>query len=232
MNAASLYKDASYYFPLNNRVNLLNLNGLTWAIDSEEMTEVSGVNDIALQGTSNSKFATLLARDQGCPSNPDLCFGVTVAFWFKYTFKFQNNGDQVDQYFLTTGGMHTNYGIGFEISERGIDRNEELRFVVRKSDSQCIFETKFPILIWMHVTFTWDGNELVIFRNGDKITDFEWHECEAGSFGTFTADNFTRIGIEQANAAYDEFALWDIVLPEQHLREIVTFYEGTFQERL
>ena len=222
MTSATLYKEAQYYFPFDNRYNILNLNGVNWAEGGYWLTEISGMNDIALQANYGNKPSIILAQDTGCPSNPALCSGLTVAFWLKYWFS-NSNGAQRNVF--TTGGMYANDGIGFRVFEMG-DEGEKLAFSIKKSDLSCTYVVEFPTWIWMHVAFTWDGRELLIYRNGEVVKDFLKHVCNSANFGTKTYDNYTRIAHVRASASYDEFALWNRVLQNQEIQKIVTFYRG------
>lgn len=249
----SIYKDASYYWPLD-RLNITvksaqirdekrartHTSGEFWGIQ-----ENKGIKDlkkgkegqvfngcVTSEGVVNQSVGTdgkgawvkLGSFVNTCMSEPSLCpYGLTVSLWIKYSV-LDGNGLQ---YFMGTSGTKEGSRGFLVYQDFPYDRDDHL--AVKLENGSMLWKRSFavPRESWTHVTFTWDERGgLVIYANGSTVgRDPEGKTTQPASdyYTTFTLGRPNNEMIF-SKAVFDEIAMWERKL---HPFEIEAVYKRT-----
>lgn len=220
--AEELIKNAKYLWTFDDKDDIKDQQGTTWAQQSSFLQTTAGMRGQAAR-TKGGPGPILLAHDtKHYLSTPTHHVPVTVSLWLLY----QSTG--ISQTFLAAGDQE-NGDRGIHLHQEDGSR-EELTFSVRVDTKMCSVTFGVPQRIWTHLIFTWSAINFVLtpitaYRDGNAITNVI-HSCLDGSFPDFPSDAITLGSSNLPTASIDDVIVLGVSLSTSQVDKFFRYYKG------
>ena len=211
------FRSKSYCFPFPSKFNsseISNVSSFVYAAFNDKPLMVNGTDGLALEIFANSLDSLEIPNKKNL--NPNT---FSVSFWVKDIPHPMLHGTVISHY-----SIKANSGWFFESDKMQNSSNQNLRFAVSNNESKLFYTNTIPISTanFTHVTGTFDGLYLSIYKNGDLIGKTKFN-------GTYVAD--PNIPLRIGGDAYgvpskpwsgiiDDFQLYNKSLSEYQIKEL------------
>lgn len=215
-----LIADAKYHWTFDDKNDIKDQRGRTWAQHSSSLQSISGVRGRAMK-TSGGPGPILLAIDtQYYLARPVSYPQVTVSMWLRYV------STGVAQTFLAAGDQE-NGDRGIHLHQEDGSR-EELTFSVKVDIRHCLVKFEAPQRVWTHLIFAWQSGltSLTAYRDGKIITDFLVNNCYSGNFANLQSEAITIGSSTLPTASIDDVMVLRRTLSLSQVEKLFRYYKG------
>lgn len=219
-----MIKNAKYLWTFDDKNDIKDQQGTTWAQQSRFLQSTAGVRGQAVK-TAGGPGPILLAYDTNYYlSRPTTHPPMTVSLWLLY----QSTGSGAGQTFLAAGDQE-NGDRGVHLHQQDGSR-EELTFSVKVDTKRCSVQFEVPQRIWTHLIFTWSAINFVLtpitaYRDGNIITNMV-NFCTGGSYPDLPSNAITLGSSTLPTASIDDVMVLGETLSTSQVEKLFRYYKG------